>query len=158
MQLITLVAAAGLVFGFLGAVLGVINTCHAISRDRVRIRVTPIWLLSQHGRQMGIRIVNTSYMPVTINHIGFTLRRKGAHMPILEGFLGGGFLPQRMEPRTDLTARVGLVTFQHPDFAGVRRAYVETACGRRFTGTSKALRGHVNELRTAWKEKPHKAP
>ena len=161
MQLSTLIAAmAGLVFGFLGAALGVINTCHAISRDRVSVRVIPIWLLGLHGREveMGIRMINLSYMPVTINHVGFTLRRKDAHMPILEGFLEGGSLPKRMEPRTQLTALVGLATFQDPDFAGVQRAYVDTACGRRFTGTSKALRSHVHELCTARKEKPPKTP
>lgn len=149
--LITLITAiAGLVFGFLGAVLGILNTWRAFSRDRIKIRVVPLWIFSQRGTEgMGIEITNLSYMPVTISRVGFTVRGRDEHMPVLDGLMGGGGLPQRMEPRTQIIAFVGPASFQDPNFAKVHRAYADTACGRRFTGTSKPLRFQVRKMATA---------
>ena len=151
MQNITLITAiAGLVFGFLGAVLGILNTWRAITRDRINIRVLPLWIFPQVGPEgMGIEITNLSYMPVTISHVGFTVRGREEHMPVLDGLMGGGGLPQRMEPRTQITAFVASATFEHPNFAGVHEAYADTACGRRFTGTSKPLRFQIRKMAAA---------
>jgi hypothetical protein len=148
MEHITLITAiAGLAFGFLGAVLGVINTCRAISRDRIKIGVLPVWIFSQHGIEgMGIEITNLSFMPVTVSHVGFTVRGSDEHMPILDGVFGGGRFPQRMEPRTQITAFVSAAAYEHSNFARVHKAYVDTACGKRFTGTSKTLRGQIRKM------------
>jgi hypothetical protein len=149
MQNITLITAiAGLAFGFLGAVLGIINTWRAFSRDRIRVKVVPVWIFSQHATEgMGIEITNLSYMPVTITHVGFTVRGSDWHMPVLDGLFGGGRLPQRMEPRTQITAFVAASSYEHPNFARVHRAYADTACGKRFTGTSKSLKGQIRKMK-----------
>ncbi len=153
MEHIALITAiAGLAFGFLGSVLGIINTWRAISRDRIKISVLPVWIFSQHGVEgMGIEITNLSFMPVTISHVGFTVPNSDEHMPILDGIFGGGKLPQRMEGRTQITAFVSAAAYEHPNFSKVHKAYADTACGMRFTGTSKTLRGQMRKMVLAGK-------
>jgi hypothetical protein len=133
-----------------GAILGILNTWRTFDRDRLRVRVVPVWLISERGSEgMGIEIINLSYLPVTISHIGFTVRWSREHLPVLDGILGGGRLPQRLEPRTRFTALVAMRTVEHPTFARVHRAYATTACGCRFTGSSQALRGQIRQMRAA---------
>lgn len=78
----------------LGAVLGVINTCWAIWRDRVRLKVVPLWIRpagtdnrgntyrvnSQYqgsleanpDGQFAIRVINRGLFEVTIESVGLT--------------------------------------------------------------------------------------
>jgi hypothetical protein len=151
MEHLTLITAiAGLVFGVLGAVLGVINTWRAISRDRIKVSITVVWIISQRDTEgMGIEITNLSFMPITISRVGFTVRGSDEHMPILDGIFGGGRFPHRMEPRTQITAFVSAAAYEHANFARVHKAYVETACGKRFTGSSNALRGQIQKMASA---------
>jgi hypothetical protein len=155
MQNITLIAAiAGFVFGFVGIILGLVNTWQASSHDRIKIRVAPGWIFTQHKTEgMGIEITNLSYMAVTITQVGFTVPSRDGHIPVSGELLPGGQLPQRMEPRTQITAFVEPATYQDPVFAGVHKAYADTACGKRFTGTSKALRFQIRRMASARHQK-----
>lgn len=145
MQNITLITAiAGLVFGLLGAVLGVINTWRAFDRDRVRVKVVPVFVFNERNDQwLGVELTNLSYFPVTITSVGFLKARSDDYMPFLAPELQGCRLPERMEARTRFTAFIPMAACQHPNFATINRGYADTACGRRFTGTSGALRQHV---------------
>jgi hypothetical protein len=89
-----------------------------------------------------------SFVPVTITHVGFTVRDSTDHMAFLSSDLTGCRLPERMEARTRFTAYIPLGACNHPNFARVARAYADTACGRRFTGVSKALGQYVERRRT----------
>lgn len=154
-ETVTLITAiAGLVFGFLGAVLGVLNTWRAILRDRVRVKVTPVWYhhVESGTEGMGVEIINLSSFEITVSHVGFTMRGGEEHLALLNGTLTMERLPQRMKPLTRFTARVGSDTLQNPKFAEVRKAYAKTDCGRTFTGSSEALRGHVKRLRTTLRQ------
>lgn len=145
MEYITLITAiAGLVFGVLGTVFGIINTWRAILHDRVWVKVVPVWVGYGNGAEgIGIQVVNLGFIPITITHIGFTLRDSDEHMPFFPQDITGCRLPERMEARTCFTAFIPLAACNHPNFSRVHRAYADTACRRRFTGTSKALRQYV---------------
>jgi hypothetical protein len=148
MQNVTLITAiAGLVFGFVGAVLGILNTWRAISRDLVRVRVVPVSLKYEGGTDgFGIVVTNLSYLPVTITSVGFTVRDGSGvdRLTFLPSDIGGCQLPERMEPRTSFTAILPVITGNHPKWSFIHKAYAETACGMRFTGMSGALRQKIN--------------
>jgi|ERR1039458_5152224 hypothetical protein len=153
MQYLTLITAiAGLVFGVVGAVLGIINTWRAFDRERVRLKVSPVWYFRSDGVQtahtLGVEITNLSFFPVTISSVGFKLS-DGQMFTFLTSLPSGGYLPQRMESRTSLTAVAPLRTENNPAMKDVISAYAQTACGCVFMGDSPALRGVVNEARSA---------
>jgi hypothetical protein len=145
MQNITLITAiAALVFGFLGAVLGILNSWRAFDHDRLHVRVVPVLLIFESGADgFGIEVTNLSYFPVTITSIGFTLRDGTERLTFLPSDVRGCELPQRMEPRTSFTAILPVLTGDHPKWSFIHRAYAETACGKRFTGMSRALRQKI---------------
>src|ERR1039458_5149721 len=98
MQILTLITAiAGLVFGVTGAVLGILNTWRAFDRDRVRLRVSPIWFFRNDGVQtvhtLGVDVTNLSFFPVTVTSVGFTLS-DGQLFTFLTSLPTGGYLPQ----------------------------------------------------------------
>ena len=153
MQQFTLITAiAGLVFGVVGAVLGVINTWRAFDRDRVKLKVRPIWFFRNDGVQtihtLGVEVTNLSTFPVTVSSVGFKLPDEKL-FTFLTSLPAGGYLPQRMEARTSLTAVAPLGTEKNPAIKDVLSAYAQTACGCMFTGDSPALRGVVSEARSA---------
>jgi len=147
-------AAAGLFFGFVGTILGIINTWRNFLLDRTKIKVVPIWLVGSEDERAGmsIEITNLSVFPVTISQIGFTDKRGRHDMPVSEGFIvGRGRLPERMEPRTFIAALASLATCESDGFLKIDRAYADTACGRRFTGTSSHLRKQIELVSLARK-------
>lgn len=145
MQEITLITAiAGLAFGLIGAILGILNTWRAFDRDRVRIRVVPVSLIYESGADgFGIEITNLSYFPVTVHGVGFTVHNPKERLTFLPSDIRGCQLPQRMEPRTSFTAILPVKSGEHPKWSFIREAYVDTACGRRFTGMSGALKQKI---------------
>jgi hypothetical protein len=153
MQNITLITAiAGLVFGFVGAVLGVMNTWREINRDRVRVRVVPVLLIFESGEDaFGIEVTNLSYFPVTIKEVGFAVRGHDERFTFPASEIRGCQLPQRMEPRTSFIARLPVFTADHPKWSFIDRAYADTACGKRFTGMSRAVRQKLMQGRLARK-------
>lgn len=78
----------------LGAVLGIVHTWWALGRDRVRLRIVPLWhsgdrqmengqvlrvtsayaggLKANPDGRFGVRVINRGFMAVTIEGVGFT--------------------------------------------------------------------------------------
>lgn len=153
MEQITIITAiAGFGFGLVGAVLGIINTWRAFDRDRVKLKVSPVWVFMNDGEQvtqtLGMDVINRSSFPVTCTSVGFLLPDK-KRLAIRPRLMSGGSLPQRLESRAALTAIAPIGTENHPEMRSVIGAYAQTACGCTFTGNSPALRGVVKHARSA---------
>jgi hypothetical protein len=145
---------AGVTLGIalLGAALGIINTCYNVMwRDRIRVKVVPVWLFfGDSQEQMAIDVTNLSYLDVTITSAGFGARGdKGIYTIVPSDLLHGGALPRRMQPRTSITILVSHGAENQEWMAKIDYAVVKTACGRRFKGTTPALRGQIKKVRAA---------
>lgn len=170
LQTITLVTAiVGAICGICGAVLGVINTCTQLSRNRVRLKVIPklgyvlpnktimtcvnVDELQKQYAEHGlpslwcIEVINLSAFAVTISSIGFG-KAKGESLRcfIFEpGTMSGKKWPTRLEPREAETflGKVG----QPLQTAQMKKpiAYAETDCGVVCYGTSPILQKEYAE-------------
>lgn len=161
-----------LAIAVLGAVLGVLNTMRDIYRDKVRLRVIPVWMTRQASidevdarvlfttrsdsgldhnptGQIGIQVINTGFVEVTIKSVGFTrggifarLRPESLRtIPIMWDALKVTALPAVLPPRTSITIWSRAIGDDLYGFTkGITRAYVETACDVRVFGTSRLLR------------------
>ena len=138
----TLVTAITLAIAVLGAVLGIINTWHGLSRTKVRLKVVPAHAIPFGGTDpsvnFSIAVTNLSEFAVTIREVGVlyegTDKREAMIRPVI---LDGGSWPRRLEPRTSVSAYG-----RAPEITGrprIRRAYAMTDCGLTKTGTSPAL-------------------
>jgi len=128
----------------LGAVLGIINTWHALDQRRVRLRVVPKIAFApggEFGETMGcIEVVNLSSFPVSISEIGFTIDgdpRKHRRLAILEPLT-----PDRQPIARTLEARHGVTGYfslnrMEPS---IQKAYVRTECGEVAYGSSPAMK------------------
>lgn len=80
----------------LGAILGVVNTWHALDQRRVRVKVSPSYALAvvdgghTAPAMFMIQVANPSTFPVTVSEIGFQLA-DGRHAPVIV------FRPSRSE-------------------------------------------------------------
>lgn len=139
----SIAGAVTLAIAILGAVLGLINTWHAIDRKRVKIRVRP-----KHAIPVGavdpritfcIEITNLSEFAVTVDETGVLYKgtdARGAYtQPIL---LNGKSWPRRLEPRSSVTV-YGQSPQSEPGRT-LRCAYAHTECGVIRTGTSPAFK------------------
>lgn len=148
-QDVTLITAiAGLVFGAVGAVLGVINTWRSVNRDRLKVMVHPVSRRNAETWEeigFGIEVTNLSWVPISISQVGFILKKRdpnGERVRVVFPSMSGCKLPERMEPRASFTAYIP--TLSH--FEGwhlVEKAFADTACGLRFTGTTNALKAKI---------------
>lgn len=153
MQEITVFQAITLAIAVVGAVLGLINTWRAVNNDRVRLLVTPVNIVvPMVGEQhLAISVVNRSTFAVTVTHVGFDLVDTANHMQIMPSDQFGETVPCKLEPRTSATFHLSAGAHMSRNFGLVKHAYVGTACGRKFTGTSPALKSYVNEAALALK-------
>jgi hypothetical protein len=149
-QSITLITAIiGAVCGVSGAILGIINTCNQLSKNKVRLKVTPIHVIPVGAIEnlninFGIEVINLSDFPVTISDVGFLLKnKKRATLGPVIGVDQPKELPVRLEPRTSYKKYFNI------DRAGLPKrtkcAYVTTECGELITGTSGALKQKIKE-------------
>jgi len=132
----------------LGAVLGVINTWAGLQRDRVKVRVITQWALFTGDQQwrLSIEVRNVGMTAVTITGVGFLPRGSAKQtMPLMPGRIGDQ-LPKRLEPRSNLTIYATPGAEKSQAFLDVRRAFANTACGRRFTGRSRIFKGLRSQL------------
>lgn len=136
----------------LGAALGVINTWKALSRDRLRVRVTPQNYCFRDDREMTegicIEVVNLSVVPITVTQVGFRISKKKL-LIIRPGYFNDHELPCRLEPRASVTVSAAPGTPKPEDLATVKQAYAKTACGLFFHGTSDALKGRIKDAKVA---------
>lgn len=142
---ITLIGAfVGSACGLTGTVLGIINTFHQLSRNKVRLKVAPhivipVGAFKDAPWNFGIEVVNLSEFAVVITDTGFKLKdgRRGT-LATVDGFEKNGKLPLRLEPRTAYSK------FFHAEedtfvWRSVCCAYATTQCGTIATGKSGAL-------------------
>jgi hypothetical protein len=133
-----------------GAVLGIMNTWQQMSKDRVRLKVTPAHALPVgRGRSgdwtLSIDVVNLSAFPVTVDEVGLELVTKQHLVNTPTTTANGGALPVRLEPREALTVLCYPELKLHPRLREVRAAYVRCQCGTVRYGTSPALKQLVRE-------------
>jgi hypothetical protein len=128
----------------LGAVLGVVNTWHAIDRSRVKLKVRPAHAIAVGGIRTDlsfcIEVTNLSAFAVTVGEVGFlyrgTDRRSCIAQPVV---IDGGSWPRRLEARSSVT----LYSQRPPasiDGGRMKCAYATTHCGYTARGTSGAMK------------------
>jgi len=140
---IALIDAVTLAIAILGAVLGVINTWHALDRSRVKLKVLPAHAIPVGGADPRLKfcigVTNLSAFPVTIKEVGVLYKGTDRRGVFIDPFLmDGGSWPRRLEPRSSVT-----VYGQKPDSTPglrIRCAYATTDCGHTKKGNSPALR------------------
>ena len=140
---ITVFQAITLAIAALGAVLGIINTWHAIDRTRIKLKVSPSHAIPVGNVHPSIRfcveITNLSSFAVTVCEVGVTYSGKSHRGCITHPiFLDGGPWPRRLEPRTSVTIYSQLPYSEAGE--KIENAYVKTQCGHLETGMSPALR------------------
>jgi hypothetical protein len=131
-----------------GACLSLFNSWRAFSNDRVKIRIRPSWALRIDGTEcLLVEVVNLSTFPVTISHVGLTLRG-GKHIQLSMAAL----LPKLLEPRTNLTVLAPAHTCKDAALHGADKVYVSTACGLTIKGGRKGLAIALHNLSLAGKK------
>lgn len=133
----------------LGAGLGLLNAWRNWSQDRVKVLVIPTAAVDGGGDwYVSVEVRNLSTFGITVKAVGFTSMDPRRHMQVVAPrFTLGERLPVRLEPRTSCTALMAVGANVHA-LAHARQAYIDTACGRRFFGSSPALRD-VQQLTAA---------
>lgn len=149
-----LIALVSLVIAVIGAVLGIINTIYRFSKDKIRLKVRPQIMASvgDPTRQEGIiiNVVNLSSFPITINYIGLKCM-KGRYLEC--GLNPQNRLPYRLESKGNYVGIIAESIKQIKDLHLVKRAYVITACGKKFYGNSKRLKEEIQKAKKRLKRK-----
>lgn len=128
----------------LGAVLGIINTIHALQKDKIKLKVKPKWVILPQApglKHIGVEVINLGFIPVTISEIGFKIsyftdKRLVLPNPVL---LDGGDFPRRLEPRSSFSIYI-LDILDDPNFHKSKYAYAKTDCEKIFKGKSPAFK------------------
>jgi hypothetical protein len=119
-----------------GLALSIFNSWKAISKDKVKVRVSPVWMtpLSHHPSFVGTRVVNSGHVDVTITNASFMFAdHSTAYFPD-RAVDNGAPLPRRMEPRTAFTVVFPSATGDDLRLRKATAIFADTACGRRFLG------------------------
>ena len=144
MEGITNLQVATFAIASIGAVLGLINTWHNLDKKKLKLKVTPLHVmsLSQPHLTFGVQIVNLSDFPVTVSDTGVLVKETGNCMAILTPVFANGAIgddwPQRIEPRSAITAYSQMPIPSQGHNYGL--AYAKTQCGVMVKGNSKALK------------------
>lgn len=157
LQVVTQIAAiSGVGIGLVGAVLGFINTWHQLSKDAVRLKVTPasahtLWRDgSVSPEKLSIEVVNLSTFPVTVKEVGLeciTKEGRNGRLVDLSSTTNRGPLPVRLEPREALTVLWKGNPKAEPRLAEVRAAYACCQCGTVRYGSSPRLKQLIREAK-----------
>ena len=145
------IAITGAVTGILGLVFNFLNTWRAFDRDKIKLKVIPklsMFVSERHNYDfLCIEVINVGFVPVTLSRIVFTPdgKDKELHFDQHPQYLVK--LPIRLEPRDSVTINASPNLHTSPEFASISQALAYTACGRKFYGTSPALKGMVKKLR-----------
>lgn len=128
----------------LGAVLGLINTWHALDRTRIKLKVSPAHAITFGNANpsiaFSVEVTNLSAFAVTVYDVGFFYSGTDRRSSILQPILGdGGSWPRRLEPRSSVTIYSERPR-SHIDRHRLVRAYAKTQCGHTAKGTSGALK------------------
>jgi len=128
-----------------GAALGIINTFHIVSRDKIKLLIKPVWITTTVGpvigdTTIGIEVINLSFVPVTIREVGFDVPGNIKFIPRRPWTTDGGPYPRELEPRTSFTVVFDKSFTKSPNFENAICAFARTACGIKFKSTSSALK------------------
>ena len=143
--------AVALAIASAGAILGIMNTWHRMSRDEVRLKITPAHALpvgpsAQYQWTFSIEFVNLSAFPVTVTEVGLRLRGTKVRLALPQPITAdGGLWRRRLESRDAVTVPFDPRMRRDPQLAEVRSAYAKTRCGTVRYGTSGALKQLVKE-------------
>jgi len=165
----TTLQLATLATAILGAVLGIINTWHQLSKDKVRLRVVPKMAfmtgpaevmigdrphsMAEEFRRRGtprrlcVEVINLSAFPVTISGVGFGKTAQGRYALTRPDVTPGKSWPTRLEPREAVTVFAGINEDLAPSLMSEPVAYAKTDCGVTQYGNSPILTAYVAELR-----------
>lgn len=143
----TIFSAITFAIAVLGAILGVINTWHAIDKSRVKLRVVPKHAIPVGGMDdrftFCIEIINLSAFAVTIDETGVLLMGTKIRLTYTNPItFDDGDWPRRLEPRSSVT-----VYGERPESEGgfhLKCAYARTSCGETRTGVSAAFKQIAN--------------
>jgi len=156
-MLTTITAIAGLVFGLIGAALGIFNAIQQSRKDKVRLRLVP--KLYRHvgngGRLCSARIptesenawhglcleiINLSAFAVTVDQIGLLLSKDDSVVQFPKPEISNNeSLPKRLEPRASVTCYIASenpATILSEGLPFAKCFFATTACGVTVTGNS----------------------
>ena len=142
--------AITLALAAIGAGLGVINTLHAISLSRPRMRVRFSNVITDVSDDFfSIDATNLSAFPLELREVGLSLSpfwKREIHRLYLKPLTHmGSQLPCRLEPRQRADFYfAGPIDGKPP--SKIRSAYVKTACLTYFRGSTPALRGMSRKI------------
>ena len=139
-----------LAVALVGAVLGIINTWHQLSKDAVRLKIVPAHALPVgHGGAgewtLSIEVINLSAFAVTVDEVGLELVTKERLINTPTTTTNHGPLPVRLEPREALTVLCFPELKTDPRLGEVCVAYARCQCGTVRYGNSPALKQVVRE-------------
>ncbi len=134
----------------LGATLGVVNTWVGLSKEKVKLVVTPKHAIPVGGAPehltFCIEVVNLSAFPVTVSEVGIyysgTDKRSVIPNPVTSD---GGPFPRRLEPRSGVS-----LYSERPrsviDGNKMKCVFAKTDCGVVRKGNSPAFKQMANEI------------
>lgn len=133
----------------LGAVLGLINTWHAVDKSRVKLRVRPSHAIPFGGAderlKFAVEVTNLSAFPITISDVGVFFEGTNQRVLLADGVFSDNMrLPHRLESRSSFSvySQIPYLKTRHR----LKSAYATTQCGVTRTGTSPALRQIAREM------------
>lgn len=142
--------AITLAIAVLGAVLGIVNIWHQLSKDKVRLLVRPAHALLVGGLNTGewtisIEVINLSGFPLTVHDVGLEFRDGERLIAPDARTTQRGSFPVRLDSRESLTVLLPAESRHHERLGEVRRAFARCQCGTVRYGTSKALKQMISE-------------
>ena len=168
-QNITLVTAIiGAVCGISGMILGIINTCHQMSKNRVRLKVIPkiafdidannTLTVDRHTESVSerfskgipfrlcIEVINLSAFPLTISDVGFGNIKKSRQYIFQPELTPGKTWPARLDSRESVVAYTKTGIRLNPKGMNKALAYAKTDCGVICYGTSPIFKEYVQKI------------
>ena len=138
---------------FLGAVLGIINTRHAISQSRPNLRVRFLNNYAPPNFDLvgySVEVTNLGTFALTVREVGLSMsprwKRDLERMLLNEAIAGPIRPPVRLEPRQQVDFYIPS-NFSGKTDKAITAAYVKTECGCYFTGVTPALETLAKKLR-----------
>lgn len=118
-----------------GAVLGVINTWHALRKSRVRMSVKARNAYTvghvDPRIQFAIEVTNLSEFPITVSEVGFQYHGTNERRSIINPILADdGKFPRRLESRQSVSFYMTRPT-REDGGRMLKGAFASTACGKR---------------------------
>jgi hypothetical protein len=133
--------------GCVGAGLGVFNAWRAWYRDRVSLHLDIVFYILETGqRGLQVTVRNVGHVDAVVEGLGLQLRDGDVHRQVAS-FATGLTLPAPVGSKESRSFLFNPEVRDSPVMAKVRRAVVETQCGRVFYGTSRSLKDAIRDAR-----------